>query len=267
MQIKVGADPELFVREAGTEKFVSAFNLIKGTKQEPFPVKCGAVQVDGMALEFNIDPVEKRDEWVHNLNTVLGALRDMVPDDFDFALEATAHFDPDYLDRQPHEALNLGCDPDFNAYSGKMNVPPNINLPMRTAAGHIHVGWREGSGDSDMQEACVIVKQMDYILGLPSLLLDADVERRKMYGKAGAFRVKPYGVEYRVLSNFWLKSEKLMEWAFDSTKKAMSLVVDEGRDLYDEYGDTARTLIDTNDVEGARAFVSNELNGLVIEGA
>jgi hypothetical protein len=33
---------------------------------------------------------------------------------------------------------------------------------------------------------------------------DKDTERRKLYGKPGAFRPKPYGCEYRVLSNAWV---------------------------------------------------------------
>ena len=52
---------------------------------------------------------------------------------------------------------------------------------------------------------------MDFFLGLPSVLYDADTERRKLYGKAGAMRYKPYGVEYRTLSNAWLKNKNRMK--------------------------------------------------------
>jgi hypothetical protein len=43
-----------------------------------------------------------------------------------------------------------------------------------------------------------------------------------MYGAAGAFRPKPYGVEYRVLSNAWLQSEELMAWVYRTTTKAIT---------------------------------------------
>ena len=53
MNILIGADPELFVKKDGV--VVSGHDLIQGTKADPFPVQDGAVQVDGMALEFNIE--------------------------------------------------------------------------------------------------------------------------------------------------------------------------------------------------------------------
>lgn len=67
---------------------------------------------------------------------------------------------------------------------------------------------------------------MDLHLGVPSLVLDKDTERRKLYGKAGAFRPKPYGVEYRTLSNFWIWSEENIKWAWDQTNKAIQFVQD-----------------------------------------
>ena len=56
-RILVGADPELFLRDKKTGQLVAAdINQIKGTKVTPYKVECGAVQVDGAAGEFNIDP-------------------------------------------------------------------------------------------------------------------------------------------------------------------------------------------------------------------
>ena len=54
----------------------------------------------------------------------------------------------------------------------------------------------------------------DILLGLPSVLLDPDERRKQLYGKAGAMRFKKYGAEYRTLSNFWLFSDDLIEWAY-----------------------------------------------------
>ena len=51
-KILVGCDPEIFVKQAGV--FKSAHGLVVGDKKDPQKVNKGAVQVDGMALEFNI---------------------------------------------------------------------------------------------------------------------------------------------------------------------------------------------------------------------
>ena len=88
--ILVGADPEVFVQQQGI--FRSAYNLIKGDKKNPQRVNKGAVQVDGMALEFNIEPAANADEFLVNIDTVFNTLRSMVPD-YDIAVTPVAHFD------------------------------------------------------------------------------------------------------------------------------------------------------------------------------
>jgi hypothetical protein len=66
-----------------------------------------------------------------------------------------------------------------------------------------------------------IAKWMDLLLAVPSVLLDNDKQRRKVYGKAGAFRKKEYGLEYRTLSNFWISSEERMRWAYKQSLEAV----------------------------------------------
>lgn len=201
----IGADPEFFVKKDG--KFVSAYGLIEGTKKNPQKVKGGAVQVDGMALEININPAATFVEFEQNYQNVMSNLRRMVPDEYEFAFVPVADFDPDYIKSQPEEARALGCDPDFNAYTGEANNPPDAAKNFRTASGHFHLGWTE---DEDIKnpehiEACqMMTKQLDCGIGLKGIVYDTDNRRRELYGKAGAYRPKPYGVEYRVLSNFWL---------------------------------------------------------------
>jgi len=39
---------------------------------------------------------------------------------------------------------------------------------------------------------------------LPFLKFDKQKNRRAFYGQPGLFRKKPYGIEYRTLSSFWL---------------------------------------------------------------
>src|SRR5690606_5853835 len=90
----------------------------------------------------------------------------------------------------------------------------------RTCGGHIHIGY--DSPDFIVSED--IVHAMDTVLGLESINLDKDDRRREMYGKAGCFRVKDYGVEYRTLSNFWLQSDELKKWAYNKTLEAIEMV-------------------------------------------
>lgn len=255
MQILVGADPEVFMFKDGAA--VSAFGAIKGTKEAPFKVEKGAVQVDGMALEFNIDPASTSEEFRDHIRTVMRQLQEMVPG-YDLNPIPVAQFGFDYINTQPKEAVELGCNPDFNAwFDGEPNPKPDAKMPFRTGAGHVHIGWTDKADvyDVEHRDACIMVtKQMDYYLGLGSLLFDQDKQRRQMYGAAGAFRYKPYGCEYRVLSNAWLKDDKLIQWVFDRTVQGVN-DLHEGKAAFNRFGSMAQDIIRDNDEVAARAYM------------
>ena len=200
----IGADPEFFVKRDGVP--VSAHGLIEGTKDAPKKVRNGAVQVDGMALEFNIDPAGSFVEFEENMVSVLSQIKAMVPG-YEAMIEPIAEFGAEYIKKQPKEARELGCSPDYNAYTKRENPRPNVDAPFRTASGHIHIGWTKDVDPMDeghFEACCTLTKALDIWLGIPSLVWDADDRRRSLYGAAGAFRPKPYGMEYRVLSNKWI---------------------------------------------------------------
>lgn len=216
--MKFGCDPELFVFNPQGQA-VSAAGLLPGTKEEPYVVDCGAIQVDGMAAEFNINPAVSFDEWDRNISTVLKTLGGMLPKGHALKAVPSVTFDKTIFAEAPEEAKILGCSSDINAWTGEVNPPPDFpaNPLLRTAAGHIHIGWTEGAELGDIQHMMNcrdLVKQLDWYLGGWSLRMDADPARRNLYGKAGAMRPKTYGVEYRVLSNFWImtKANRLAVW-------------------------------------------------------
>lgn len=221
--LMIGADPELFAYDLKTEKFISAHNLIPGNKYDPFPVKCGAVQVDGVACEFNINPVDNADDFVDNIQSVVDVMTLMVHrtagDHAILMAQPVAYFEEKYFASLPHEALALGCEPDYNAYTGQENPRPETNEPFRTGAGHLHVGWDENVPIFDpahFHDCMMLTKQLDAALFIPSLLWDKDEKRRTLYGKYGSFRPKSYGVEYRPLSNSWVRLPSVQRWLFDT---------------------------------------------------
>lgn len=251
--ILIGCDPEVFVKQGNL--FKSAFGLIKGDKKNPQKVRRGAVQVDGMALEFNIDPAASEDEFCINVNDVFDQMKKMVPA-YQVVTVPVAHFDPEYMKAQPEKALELGCDPDFNAWIGGVNEKPNGNRPMRTASGHIHIGWTSGQNIQEydhIQQVEMAMRQLDFYLGLGSLLYDDDTERRGMYGNAGCYRPKPYGGEYRVLSNAWLKSEDTMRWVYRNAVKGIEDLM-KGINLAEQYGDI-QEIINTSNVKEAKKLI------------
>jgi hypothetical protein len=256
MNILVGCDPELFVKKNGT--FVSAHGLIPGDKLNPMKVPNGAVQVDGMALEFNIDPASSEEQFLFNVKDVLNTMKNMVPD-MEVVASPVAHFDKKYFDTQPAESKVLGCDPDYDAWQMRTNEKPDCNIPMRTASGHVHIGWTENQIIEDhghFVTCAEVVRELDYYLGLASLQFDEDQERRSMYGKGGCFRPKSYGVEYRTLSNAWLASDDLIKWVFRTTETCIKNFFS-GKRLQDKYGDISE-IINTNNKEEAMKIIQAE---------
>ena len=235
----LGADPEVFMRnEQGLVR--SAHGVIPGTKENPHPVKRGAIQVDGLALEFNIIPSDNCFDFNRNINTVLHELCLTLPEGFDIDIKGHHFFPQEYMDSLPAESKILGCDPDFNAWTGLPNPAPNAATNLRTAAGHIHFGWskKEIMDDWFFQLCQEFTKQLDCTVGLYCYFLDNDKIRKKLYGKAGAFRPKPYGLEYRTPPNIWItdygkieKIYRLCHFAFNEFSKGTSFIRG-GKGLY-----------------------------------
>ena len=254
MNILLGSDPELFVKDNNV--LVSAWGMVDGDKHNPLAVTDGAVQVDGMALEYNTNPASTLEEWEHNHVSVQSDLRAMLGEGQTLHALPTAFFADEVFDTSPKEALILGCEPDFNAYTGKPNAKPNGNVKFRTGAGHIHIGWGEGfdvNSDFHMGECKALAKMLDLHLGLPSVLLDDDNQRRKLYGAAGCFRPKSYGMEYRTLSNFWVEDAELRTWAYKATKQAIHHALDPKARAYEWVPHS----INSNNKDNARYGIRN----------
>lgn len=227
--ITLGSDPEILLVDNTSGKAFGARDCSTGTKESPEPVKNGAVQVDGMALEFNIDPASTIDQWVEYHSSVLDQLESKAN------AQNLSVCDVSLLDYSKYintmnptdDELIFGCDPDLNAGTGAENSMPDNDgsIMFRTAGGHVHVGfsdWSETCGDA-LETARTLVKMMDATLGLWSVIEDSGIERKQLYGKAGAFRVKSYGFEYRTLSNFWVFNDEHLKHVFTTVTKLMSL--------------------------------------------
>ena len=253
--LTIGADPEFFVRKG--RHFVSGHIFECGTKDQPMRTPHGSVQVDGIALECNVRPSLTKQGFMMNVKGVVNDLREVVKKvdpAYDLVARPSIFMGRKKLEGLPvvngRPAGELGCTPDFNAYTRSQLPTPNSASPIRTGAGHIHLGWTtitNPRNKAHFDECCSLVKELDYYLGLPSLLWDNDQRRRSLYGQAGSFRPKPYGLEYRVLSNKWLETQGLIGYVFEQTTKAFHKWRSNIR-LVPWYGDMAREYINAGKV-------------------
>lgn len=238
MSFTIGCDPEFFLQK--NAKYISAIGMIGGTKDNPRALSrrgC-AVQEDNVSVEFNIPPCDSVKEMKDNIAYVLDTMRKRLRG-FDFSTESAVFFDDDQL-KHP-KALEFGCEPDFNAWTKAINPRPcATDAKLRSAGGHVHVGTKE--------DPIEIIRAMDLFLGVPSTKLDHGTLRRQLYGKAGAFRPKDYGCEYRTLSNFWIFSEKTIEWVYEQTQKAVEFV-EEGSTIAPEHGILIQSCINNGNEE------------------
>lgn len=212
-EFTVGADPEFFIRKPISKQddgsdIVPICGLIGGTKDHPLALEnmppgfC--VQEDGAACEFNIPPSTTPQEFADAIDAALGTIthrlraKGFVP-----SICNSIKLKPEWVANFPNLAA-IGCDPDYVAYHKSEFPEPRIadidkiGL-VRGAGGHIHVGY-----PLDMCPPAIMAKLLDLMLAIPSVKQDKQGERRAWWGKAGLYRPKSYGVEYRTLSNWWI---------------------------------------------------------------
>lgn len=249
--MRLGTDPEFFL--AGLAP--------KGAKLDLVPV-CGmlnadkwnpkqfedmpegfVVSEDNVAVEFGIPPASSAEEFKRSIKQVMRRfLKDYKGLRFS---SLSAYSWPDEALVHP-QAQTFGCDPDFNAWTGQQNPKPQAeDKNLRSAGGHVHV-------ETDL-DPYLVGRAMDVRLGVPSVLLDSHgALRRSLYGKHGAMRVKPYGLEYRSLSNWWCFVDPTIEWVWNATAAALE-DVKSGKDYQPLY-DAIKQAIDMSDKDVARSL-------------
>jgi hypothetical protein len=131
---------------------------------------------------------------------------------------------PEELDSLSPRSKALGCLPSLNIYEEGATVGVDGHTyRKRTAGGHIHLGL-EGLLKSN---AVKLVPILDLLVGNTSVLIDRDphaAERRLHYGRAGEYRLPSHGLEYRTLSNFWMRSYQLMSLVMGLSRMSVAVL-------------------------------------------
>ena len=263
-----GADPELMLLTP-EGKLASAIPLVPGTKEKPHKVSCGAVQHDNVMAEFNVNPSGTDDEFVHNMREVLRELSDMVAPHTLIA-RASANFPKEAL--QDEVAQVFGCDPDFDSWSLQMNDIDGTAAmeTFRSAGGHFHIGEKDATKEmlQDPYGKVEVVKMLDIFQGIVSIAIDDDKtapKRRALYGRAGAHRPKDYGVEYRALGNFWVRSPDLVHLMYELADRAVALTLDgKSTEIIESIGETEiQRVINDSDKKSAKKIVKDLLVGWI----
>lgn len=224
----IGADPEVFLMDKAGN-FVSSIGKFGGSKLNPLPIpgmrEGFAIQEDNVTVEFNIPPSRKAKQFSNFIKAALDFISEKADKmDLTVAVVASALFPKKELDDPRAQAF--GCEADLNIWTGTENPRPKAkNKRLRSCGGHIHMSYR---GDQ-----ILLGKLADLFIGCPSIMFDPDTGRRELYGKAGACRQKEYGLEYRVPSNFWVRSEDLTEMVFEQAQRAIAFA-DSGKTIRDE---------------------------------
>lgn len=248
MSVLIGSDPEFFVGNEG--KIISVIGLLGGTKEAPLPVEFGALQEDNVLAEINISPAASCQEFIQNLRTVRAQL-DARLHPYTSIVQSSHFFEEEELLKSGTKAFEFGCDPDFNCWNMSVNPTPEAFTLMRTAGGHVHIGY----DDPEPTTSFKIAQMCDVLLGIPSVLLDNDMDRRNMYGKAGSCRLKAYGVEYRTLSNFWLRDEIQTAWVYDQSVACVQRLPELEEILGYINGEEIQRIINEGDREAAEEVV------------
>lgn len=222
--ITIGSDPELFIINTNTNQVVSAVGLIPGTKENPWKSKDFkdgfALQTDNILAEFNIPPVKNKSDFINSIEYMKNYINEFVKKiNPDLGIKCIASQTVPESELQSDQAKRFGCDIDYNVYTRKANPKPEgTKTNIRSGGMHIHFGYKYPNIDTSLS----LIKYFDAYLGIPSILIDKDINRRTLYGKAGCFRLKSYGFEYRTLSSMMMSSRKNLEFIWDQLKKAIN---------------------------------------------
>ncbi len=225
--VTIGSDLEFFLKDKN-DNLVSAIGLFDGTKENPKYINNGCyIQEDNVLGEANIPPVTNKTDFIKYINYIKNYVKETYP-------ELVIHYSSSEI--IPFEmtldtkAKTFGCEPSLIVdYNEDGDIIPDLEFEsmveqksvslLRTGGFHIHIGY----DDPDEKTSREIVKLFEKNVTLPLLKYDNDqYNRRQSYGKAGEYRIKPYGLECRSLGSALLMNDELLSLIWDGVTKTIN---------------------------------------------
>ncbi len=281
--ISFGADPEFFFQtkggavigaekvlpKEGVQEFIEQYmydqygNLVLDDNGRPTTRMVAKnnghkyLIIDGVQAEFNVLPNTCRQSFSTNLAICFRKTAEQIHGkDIVASFAQTVEVDKEEMQSLSRDAQQFGCAPSKNAYGRtEVTVKDASKYLSRSAGGHVHIGHAgDGTVERTLKNTDITVPILDIIVGNTCVLLDRDkgnVERRKNYGRAGEYRVPKHGLEYRTLSNFWLRSYQTMSFVLALVRFAVCVAGDEA---------VSKELLSLVDIEQvAKAINDNDL--------
>ena len=250
----LGYDPEVFL-ENGTGEVIPAFMFLPKKTSETLTFW------DGFQAEFIPDEnlvclANSTDAANKGLQQIL-ALARLFDKTARFSQKSVVAISSAALANASDEHVNFNCNPSLNVYETFVPVlddPRALNI--RFAGGHLHFGHQRLQQSDTIKK---VVKLLDAISGVMSVSIAEGLDtalRRQYYGRAGEYRLTPWGFEYRVLSNYWLLHPQLMHLTFDIARMVISFSLNDGGLVWDATEEETRNTINKNDVKYARKLLT-----------
>jgi len=226
-----GSDPEIFLR-SGTGALLPAWRFLPGKAnprridKTPYRFYSGTIFADGFQAEYTPETGFGCNEVLvshiaDGLNEILATARDLDPT-ATLSADSVVEIPPELMASAPPEFQMLGCDPSLNLYDMPGEpVTDGSKLLQRFAGGHVHLATAH-----PVRTRHDMVFALDAILSVWAVGAAANFDspvRRRYYGRAGEFRLPTHGLEYRTLSNFWLRAPWLAHCVFDMARMCAML--------------------------------------------
>lgn len=249
----IGGDPEIFVVD-GKGEVIPAWEFLPGKD------KSRTYYWDGLQAEWQATVCTCLVEYNNSLQNDILYLTTLSREKnrkAKLSLRNVIEVPQDILQNAEQKYLEFGCSPSINVYDDAGEPPPDPRgLPIRFAGGHIHAGIGKSAYTPQIRHA---VYALDGLLGVACVGMAEkfdDPARRRYYGRAGEIRLPTHGLEYRVLSNFWLISPAISYLVHEIFRQALKFGMTGAYSmLFKTPQDEVRRIINECDVKAARACV------------
>ncbi len=249
----IGSDPEFFFMKGG--KVLSSELVLP---KDGMVSIGGNITIDGVQAEINPITETCRELHANQIARCLAKVKSTLPKGVSVSFDPLVPIELPVLAKLSEKAQHFGCTTSYNVYDNdnKMSIADSSKYPFRPAGGHIHLGGNQYADYKKLYTNLkTLIPMLDILVGNTCVLIDrheGNKERRKCYGRAGEFRTPSHGVEYRTLSNFWLKSYPLMSFVFALARMAMDTI-----HFSTKKDNFAKEIMDAVDIKDIRKAINN----------